>query len=87
MERRTTLLAEQEKAAKKKPGKSTMSWLGGQKNDSKGRSGIVTVLDVGSEQGLLHHRQAYARAARARCCAAAPTRCRSSALATRNRTA
>ena len=25
-----------------------MSWLGGQKDASKGRSGIVTVLDVGS---------------------------------------
>ncbi len=27
-----------------------MSWLGGQKDTSKGRSGIVTVLDVGSSK-------------------------------------
>ena len=27
-----------------------MSWLGGQKDAAKGRSGIVTVLDVGSSK-------------------------------------
>ena len=35
---------------KSKPGKKHMSWLGGQKDGSARRSGVVTVLDVGSSK-------------------------------------
>ena len=67
-----------ERAARKpgqaKPGKKHMSWLGAQKDGPARRSGVVTVLDVGSSKVCCIDRQAEAGAAKASCCAAAPTR-------------
>ena len=63
-----------------------MSWLGGKGDAAARRTGIVTVLDVGSSKVCC----IVARlkpASKASCCAAAPTRRKSSASATRNRRA